>query len=246
MPSNTGIFGGYPGSRNQVFIKYNANVKELLAKGILPTDINQIEGELQLLEAKPKFLSINSDDILLYRWSGGGGYGDPLDRDPQSVVLDVKKGLVSTQFAKKVYGVVLNDDITLNWEETQLLREKIREVRATSKIQEASMNETSKNSSASTMDSGESKGERRIGEYLRFFGDNIVCKCGHRFCKSSDDPIKYALTSRVPPSELGPLFGEADSGYEFFEAYCPNCKTRFFSHVVERGKEMGIDVKLKI
>jgi N-methylhydantoinase B len=78
MPSNTGIFGGYPGSRNQVFIKSRTDVRDLLSKGNLPTEIDQVSGEIRQLEAKPKYLSMDSGDVLLYRWSGGGGYGDPL------------------------------------------------------------------------------------------------------------------------------------------------------------------------
>lgn len=42
-------------------------------------------------------------------WSGGGGgYGDPLDRDPQAVADDVTSSLVTVQRAKRAYGVVLS------------------------------------------------------------------------------------------------------------------------------------------
>jgi N-methylhydantoinase B len=243
MPSNTGIFGGYPGSRNQVFVKHNANVKELLANGVLPTDIDQIPGELRQLEAKPKFFSINYNDLLLYRWSGGGGYGDPLDRDPKRVALDVKKGLVSKQFAKKIYGVVLNedDDLTPNREETRLLREKMKGSRSASYHLKGTQRKNTSFENVKQEEGG------RIGEYLQKRGNNIICSiCGHRFCDSTDDPLRYAITAKVSTSELGPLFGEENSDYEFFEAYCPSCKTRFFSHVMERGRQIGIDVKLKM
>jgi N-methylhydantoinase B len=39
--------------------------------------------------------------------SGGGGYGDPLDRDPARVCHDVSEGLVSGEAAEQIYGVVL-------------------------------------------------------------------------------------------------------------------------------------------
>jgi N-methylhydantoinase B/oxoprolinase/acetone carboxylase alpha subunit len=39
---------------------------------------------------------------------GGGGYGDPLQRDPQKVQWDVKNEKVSIINAKKYYGVVLD------------------------------------------------------------------------------------------------------------------------------------------
>ncbi len=41
--------------------------------------------------------------------AGGGGYGSPLERDPEQVRHDVLEGWVSRQRAEDVYGVVLTD-----------------------------------------------------------------------------------------------------------------------------------------
>ncbi|MBA3791379.1 MAG: hydantoinase B/oxoprolinase family protein [Rubrobacter sp.] len=41
---------------------------------------------------------------------GGGGYGDPLEREPRMVARDVEDGLVSVERAREVYGVVLARD----------------------------------------------------------------------------------------------------------------------------------------
>ena len=41
--------------------------------------------------------------------AGGGGYGDPLTRDPAAVLHDVREGWVSRERALAVYGVVLSD-----------------------------------------------------------------------------------------------------------------------------------------
>jgi N-methylhydantoinase B len=40
--------------------------------------------------------------------AGGGGYGDPLDRDPELVESDVADGYVSLESARESYGVVIN------------------------------------------------------------------------------------------------------------------------------------------
>jgi N-methylhydantoinase B len=58
-------------------------------------------------------------------WSlscGGGGYGSPLDRDPERVRLDVSEGYVSVERARIVYGVVIATDGTVDEEETTRLR----------------------------------------------------------------------------------------------------------------------------
>ena len=48
-------------------------------------------------------------DRLALRLSGGGGYGDPMERDPRGVEEDVLNGLVSVEAAKAEYGVVINE-----------------------------------------------------------------------------------------------------------------------------------------
>ena len=52
---------------------------------------------------------------------GGGGWGDPLQRDASIVASDVAKKLVSVEGALR-YGVVINDDLTLQEKETSELR----------------------------------------------------------------------------------------------------------------------------
>jgi N-methylhydantoinase B len=41
---------------------------------------------------------------------GGGGFYSPLERDPASVLEDVKQGYVSTQAAREKYGVVIDEE----------------------------------------------------------------------------------------------------------------------------------------
>lgn len=63
------------------------------------------------------------DLLLLYTW-GGGGWGDPYQRDAHTVALDVDRGLVSKEGALR-YGVVIKSDSTVNEKATQGLRSKL-------------------------------------------------------------------------------------------------------------------------
>lgn len=66
---------------------------------------------------------------LLFEMGGGGGWGDPLDRDPSRVLNDVVGGYVSTASAERDYGVVIriNDDAyEVDEKATRGLREKRR------------------------------------------------------------------------------------------------------------------------
>jgi N-methylhydantoinase B len=57
---------------------------------------------------------------------GGGGFFDPLERDPKAVLADVRDGLVSRQRAEEDYGVVIGEDLSLDWVATAALREARR------------------------------------------------------------------------------------------------------------------------
>jgi N-methylhydantoinase B len=65
----------------------------------------------------------------IVRTGGGGGWGDPLDRDPARVRHDVREELVSRAAAFDYYGVVLRDDLTLDEIATQQRRNQIRSKR---------------------------------------------------------------------------------------------------------------------
>lgn len=67
-----------------------------------------------------------SPATLTVRSPGGGGYGDPLDREPHRVERDVRDGVVSRQAAIEAYGVVINDDGGVDLAETVALRDRRR------------------------------------------------------------------------------------------------------------------------
>ncbi|MCC7273794.1 MAG: hydantoinase B/oxoprolinase family protein [Alphaproteobacteria bacterium] len=55
-----------------------------------------------------KFLTtVDAGDVLRVRLAGGGGYGDPLARDPHRVLADVRAGKVTVAAALDRYGVVI-------------------------------------------------------------------------------------------------------------------------------------------
>ncbi len=58
--------------------------------------------------------------------SGGGGYGDPLKRDPEAVLESIFEGLLTVECAAEVYGVVINKaTMTIDWNKTEARREKM-------------------------------------------------------------------------------------------------------------------------
>lgn len=68
---------------------------------------------------------VRRDDVISMRSSGGGGYGDPLTRDPEKVRIDLLKGFVSAERAREGYGVVFGDDGSVDEAGTKALRAQI-------------------------------------------------------------------------------------------------------------------------
>lgn len=65
-------------------------------------------------------------DVVVMKSSGGGGYGDPLDRAPQEVAADVALGFVSRERARDGYGVVLAMNGSADLGATEALRVSLR------------------------------------------------------------------------------------------------------------------------
>ena len=66
--------------------------------------------------------TIPAGDRLRLELPGGGGYGDPMARDPGRVAEDVRDELVSVAAAYELYGVVLDDDGAVDVVATEKLR----------------------------------------------------------------------------------------------------------------------------
>ena len=83
--------------------------------------LEQNGGEKRL-RSKTSF-RMKRGDSLIIRTPGGGGYGNPLDRDPQLVMKDVLDGLVSLEAARREYGVAINlETSVVDWNMTRKLR----------------------------------------------------------------------------------------------------------------------------
>ncbi len=100
-----GVRGGEPGMRS--------------TKRLVRTD-----GSEQWLPAKCDGVKVNEGDVLYFNTWGGGGWGDPLERDPELVRVDARRGLVSQQGARR-YGVVIGDDGSVDAAATEALRKEM-------------------------------------------------------------------------------------------------------------------------
>ena len=66
------------------------------------------------------------DSEVVVRTGGGGGWGDPLERDPAAVRADVQEEFISMKSAREDYGVVLRDDLSIDQAATDRLRHALK------------------------------------------------------------------------------------------------------------------------
>jgi N-methylhydantoinase B len=71
-------------------------------------------------------LQLGYGDVLRIGTPGGGGYGDPLERDPAEIAADVRRGLVGAASAGRDYGIVFGSDGAVDPAATQAARAHLR------------------------------------------------------------------------------------------------------------------------
>src|SRR5260370_20268899 len=92
-----GLCGGRPGGPNEMVIRYGSD-------------------DPFRVQHTADWVPIGAGQRVMYDYGGGGGWGDPLDRDPAAVLDDVLDEYVSVEGAARDYGVALRgslEDLTL-------------------------------------------------------------------------------------------------------------------------------------
>jgi N-methylhydantoinase B len=110
VPNGQGICGGGPGSQVSQRIGrgvFDGRTFDSVAPGVDPSTLG---GSWEDLTPKPGLMPMLDGDVIALRWQGGGAVGDPLDRPPEAVHADVLEGIISSELAASVYGVVLRGD----------------------------------------------------------------------------------------------------------------------------------------
>jgi N-methylhydantoinase B len=137
-PSGLCIFGT---RKNPMVVAWVTDGTRFPPKGVLggesghrtvPSKINAQGQETELFGMGIE--TIQPEEYIKSIMAAGGGYGDPLERDPELVRIRVRDNWVSLQKAREVYGVVLKnvedpEKIEVDYEATNSLREEIRKRR---------------------------------------------------------------------------------------------------------------------
>jgi N-methylhydantoinase B len=228
QPESPGMFGGFPSTTNQFAIMRDSDVLERFQRGEVPQRLSDLAGTLEVFGAYAQTVMRRTD---VYRTvsMGGGGYGDPLDRQPSLVARDVENGLVTPQWARQAYGVVLDADGRVDDAATAETRRRLKAERR--QTAEAQRSAGHRPLPAPSPWDPEREGVR-FSEALFFDLSGtppvVRCRCG-QVLGPADAPYKqFAAMARYPVQRIGPEVNPHRIGgarFEVREFYCPNCYT---------------------
>lgn len=228
-----GLCGGYPSGigATRVMIQAGLEMLDRVGKGEYPTGQAMRAGEWGksfLPAGVPERVPLPEGSLLVDYVAGGGGFGDPIERDPKAVLRDFSRSWVSREVAERIYGVVLDaGGKAVDLSATEVRRREIREGRK----QEAAP----ASGKTTAVLSDDSNGWRPL---LKFHASleistngkqkAIRCqRCGHVFCDAQDNYKLYALHRSIHLNEVMPPLptGEPFIG-EYHIYFCPGCATQ--------------------
>jgi hypothetical protein len=164
--------------------------------------------------------------LIGYSFGCGGGYGDPLDRDPLKVREDLNNEVVTLQTAEKVYGVILSPKtFEVDMKKTEERRQEIRQERLSKgeKLIPGKVTKLGPKAKKGTL--------IRVSEYLEIVekkdGTKRICcmRCGNEFCAPGDNYKKYALRWTRDLRELKKVTEGEQPITSYQEYICPGCGT---------------------
>ncbi|MBW2119926.1 MAG: hydantoinase B/oxoprolinase family protein [Deltaproteobacteria bacterium] len=133
-----GLFGGYPGAVKLGVEIHDTNIWEKMKNKDkdIPANIfelledRSIQGSYEIGHNTREYHQVKNGDIIIHMNAGGAGYGDPLFRDPNSVMEELKNDIISDWTAKNIYKVIYDPETcTFDAKATEEERQKEREER---------------------------------------------------------------------------------------------------------------------
>jgi len=242
-PSGRGLFGGYPSSINANIVLRHSNILELFRKGVIPTSLNEIQSAAtEILQAKAN-IQMMAGDVAVTMEAGGGGYGDPLKRDPEMVCRDAANGLVSREVARRVHGVVCRNALmSVDKSKTARLREEILAKRRERKaIRHRDIINKLKKQGIEYKDL---KTTQIVSDFLDVrvpdagTGSPVIfcSSCGTPLCFTGENLREYMSRSQpIPVGFLSPVNKFcADPIFSLIEYSCPDCGTLLSVDIVRK------------
>jgi N-methylhydantoinase B len=241
IPTSTGMMGGYPGTPNRYRFIRDSDILERLGRCEMVEDTADVRGTEVTLQLRQENFQQHPADVYAVVWTAAGGFGDPMDRDPQHVLDDWLNGAVTLVAAGGIYGVVIDDrTATLDLKASKALREATRRNR----VKDIAV-----------------KPRKLGGEGLRVTENLLVRLDGktlHHCCAKCDSDLgptrdnykDHCLREDNPIQASSPLVGDPhrfiDDEPVFRQFFCPGCGTLIENEIAVAQDPVLHDIEVVI
>ena len=129
LPSGQGLWGGYPAGRVYKVICNDTDIYQRIEKEMpLPHSMEEVttnvQGKCTTYPVAHRGLPSNPGDILACVGHGGCGLGDPIERDPELIVQDLRNKTATLDTCQKQYFVSIDPEtLEIDQASTRTLRE---------------------------------------------------------------------------------------------------------------------------
>jgi N-methylhydantoinase B len=234
MPGGRGLSGGSPGAAVHNVVLRGSDIKRRLAEGRVPGSATELSSDAVDVQDPKTVSTISADDFLIGTSGSGSGYGDPLRREPQSVLHDVRIGLVSAEAARSIYGVVLRgpDADSVDEAATAAARDAQRAQRLGESRPVADLGTLETidgdviHPVSDTVEAVQANGERALRCSL----------CHHRFGPYDADHKHASLMRERPLTAISSLNALCSERFVAREFCCPGCGTTVAMDIQDRDE----------
>ncbi|MBN8866472.1 MAG: hydantoinase B/oxoprolinase family protein [Solirubrobacterales bacterium] len=239
---SSAIAGGQPGAGATIRFARGAmeSVREHWDRGEeLP--VEEYAETAERPPARGRGFRVTPEDGYYIRATGGPGFGDPLIRDPEAVLEDVRRGFVTAEAAERNFGVVMAGDDIDPVATARLREERLAERRALPLGERALPVGDGSGGSAEPGPPVPQDGPQVLGEGLEIDERGYYrCRsCEHEFASNSVNWKWWAATEELPVSgdSIGAPIPERPEGDLVFRRYCcPGCGSQIDTEVANAGE----------
>ena len=238
IPTSPGMMGGYPATTNVYKFKRQTDILERVAARRMPADIADLQGEEVTLQLRQENFQQQPGDVYAVIWSAAGGFGDPLERVPESVREDVDNRSVSIAAARDIYGVVMTTDGQVDGPATRLLRDGRRDA---NRRKDGPVTRLKGERTLRVTDNIDLRREKR--------GERLACsKCAADLGGLGDNYKDRCVRRESDISTANPNIGDyrryIDDTPVFRQFFCPGCGALIENEVARANDPVLRDIEL--
>ena len=240
-PTSTGMMGGYPSTTNAYTFLRDTDILERMGNSRMVEDIGEVSGTDEMLQLRQENFLQHKADVYAVRWTGGGGFGDPMDRAFDDINEDLEHYAITPAAAHEIYGVVVGADGKLDEAASLARRAALRAARV------------ARGGRSASVLSGALLCEASVNLHVRQTdqGAHWACaKCASDLGAVHANYKDGCLREDHPVAASNPLIGDParfiDDAVTFRQFFCPGCGAQIDNEIAVSKDEVLADIGVNL